>query len=71
MVKSTVCSSRRPRFSCQHPHDDLQPSITPVQGTQCLLLDSLDTKHMWHKDTNKQSTHTHKTKALKVLKIYS
>ena len=31
-VKSTDCSSRRPRFNSQHPHGSSQLSVTPVPG---------------------------------------
>jgi hypothetical protein len=37
-VKSTSCPSRRPRFKSQHLHGSLQPSVSPVPGIWCPLL---------------------------------
>jgi hypothetical protein len=60
VIESTVCSSNRPRFSPQHPHNSSQLPVTPVPGELTPLLVSSGTVHTWctymHTGTH---THTH------------
>ena len=45
MAESTCWSFGGPRFGSQHPHGDLQASVTPVPGIWCPLLASEGTVH--------------------------
>lgn len=44
-VKSTVCSSRAPRFDFQNPHGDLWPSVIPGLGDPMPFLASMGVRH--------------------------
>ena len=56
-VKSSSCSSRGSGFDSQHPHNGSQSSITRFLVKQ--MPSSLDTRHVMHKHTCRQSTLTH------------
>jgi len=69
VVKSTVDSSRKPRFHFEHPHSGLQPFVTPVLTE--LILSSGFLRHKI--GTQCADTHTGKTlihiKIIRFLKI--
>lgn len=54
-VRSTCSSCKEPKFDPQHPHGDLQPSVTPVPEDPAPSTDFLRYQtHMWHIDRCRQ-----------------
>lgn len=59
VIRSSGCSCRGPRFSCQHPNDGSQPPVTTVPEHQMSLWPALvpDTHD---KQYTRQNTHIQK-----------
>jgi hypothetical protein len=57
VVKSAGCSSRGPGFSSQHPHEDLQPSVTSAPGD--LVPSGLQTLNVQSTQTYMQAKYSH------------